>query len=386
MIRKPMRGAALLSALPLLFFTFDAHAQIAVSANDGKIALVDGQNVVPPNPGPDTVTILDIGVSPPKIIGEVTAPTSVVGPPQSVAVSKDESFALVTGAMKLDPADPKKLVPDDKLSVIDLKANPPAVIQTLKAGGGAAGVSINPAGTLALVANRSEGTLSVFTISGKTLTAAGKLDFGKASGPSHVVFTPDGKTAILTRDGDHRVSLLSVDGNRVEDTKKFMVGGFRPYSIVVGPKGDYAVFGNQGGGQGDLDQINVVDLNSNPPRVVDAITVGQTPEGVSMSPDGSYVAVVLHNGSPRPKNHPFFNDHGLMRIFKADGTKLTLVATAKIGTWAQGSVWSNDGKTIVVQATHEKELQVFSFDGKEARMTGTVKLNSSPVGMRTSLQ
>src|SRR5213075_3080171 len=239
--------------------------------------------------------------------------------------------------------------------------------------------SINPAGTLSLVANRSEGTLSIFTVSGKTLTAAGKLDFGKASQPSHVVFTPDGKTAMLTRDGDHRVSLLSVDGNKVEDTKKFMVGGFRPYSIVVGPKGDYAVFGNQGGGQGDIDQINVVDLKSNPPRVVDAIAVGQTPEGVSMSPDGSYVAVVLHNGSPRAKNHPAYNDHGLMRIFKVDGTKLTLVTTAKIGTWAQGSVWSNDGKTIVVQATHEKELQVFSFDGKEAKMTGTVKLNSSPV-------
>ena len=120
---------------------------------------------------------------------------------------------------------------------------------------------------------------------------------------------------MLTRDGDHRVSLLSVDGNKVEDTKKFMVGGFRPYSIVVGPKGDYAVFGNQGGGQGDVDQINVVDLKSNPPRVVDAISVGQTPEGVSMSPDGSHVAVILHNGSPRAKNHPadtssaFINAH-----------------------------------------------------------------------------
>src|SRR4051812_31177554 len=164
MIRKPMRSAALAVALPLLFFTGHIHAQVAVSANDGKIALVDGQNTVPSNPGPDTVTILDIGVSPPKIIGEVKAPTSVVGPPQSVAVSKDESFALVTGAMKLDPADPKKLVPDDKLSVIDLKASPPAVTQTLEAGAGATGVSINPAGTLALVANRSEGTLSIFTI------------------------------------------------------------------------------------------------------------------------------------------------------------------------------------------------------------------------------
>ena len=54
--------------------------------------------------------------------------------PQSVAISRDESFALVTGAFKVDPADPKKAIPDNKLSVIDLKAKPPAVIATLEAG------------------------------------------------------------------------------------------------------------------------------------------------------------------------------------------------------------------------------------------------------------
>jgi DNA-binding beta-propeller fold protein YncE len=386
MIRKAMRSGALVSALPLLLFSFDARGQIAVSANDAKVALVDGQNTVPPNPGPDTVTILDIGVSPPKIIGEVKAPASIVGPPQSVAVAKDESFALVTAAMKLDPADPKKLVPDDKLSVIDLKANPPAVIATLQAGSGAAGVSINPAGTLALVANRSEGTLSVFTIGDKTLTAAGKIDFGKNSGPSHVAFMPDGKSALVTRDGDHRVSILSIDGDKVTDTKRFMVGGFRPYSLVIGPKGDIAVFTNQGGGQGDADQINVVDLKTNPPRVVDAITVGQNPEGVSMAPDGSHIVVMIQNGSQRRKNHPAYNDHGLIKVFRIEGTKLTLVATAKTGVFGQGSVWSNDGKTIVVQATHEKELQVFSFDGRDLKQTGSIKTNGSGVGMRTSMQ
>ena len=308
MIRTLLRGTAL-AALTLPFLGITASAQIAVSANDNKIALVDGANTVPANPPADTVTILDIGVSPPKVLGELQAPSSVVGVPQSVAVSKDESFALVTAAMKVDPADPKKTAPDDKVSVIDLKANPPAVIATLQAGAGVTGISINPAGTLAIAANRNEGTLSVFTISGKTITPAAKIDLGnKNSGPCHVAFLPDGKSALVTRDGDHRVSILAIDGAKVEDTKKFMVGGFRPYSMVISPKGDVAVFGNQGGGQGDHDQINVIDLKSNPPRVVDAITVGQTPEGVSMAPDGSHVAVILHNGSPRNKSHPADND------------------------------------------------------------------------------
>ena len=234
MIRNLTRGTALAALVTLPLFGSTAIAQIAVSANDNKIALVNGINTVPENPAPDTVTILDIGVSPPKVLGELQAPSSVVGVPQSVAVSKDESFAIVTSAMKVDPADPKKITPDDRISVIDLKANPPAVTQTLQAGAGVTGVSISPSGTLAITANRNDGSLSLFTISGKTLTAAGKIDLGnKNAGPSHVAFLPDGKSALVTRDGDHRVSILSIDGNKVEDTKKFMIGGFRPYSLVI---------------------------------------------------------------------------------------------------------------------------------------------------------
>ena len=72
-------------------------------------------------------------------------PTSLVGPPQSVAIAPDESFALVTAATKLDPADKKKTAPHNIVSVIDLKANPPAVIATHETGVGASGVAINPA-------------------------------------------------------------------------------------------------------------------------------------------------------------------------------------------------------------------------------------------------
>lgn len=372
-----------LAALPLL--TAGAVAQIAVSANDNKAVLVNGANVVPDNPAADTVSIIDLGASPPKLLGEVKAPASVVGPPQSVAVSRDESFALVTGAFKLDPANPKKLVPDNKLSVIDLKANPPAVVATLEAGLGATGVSINRAGTLALVANRSEGTVSVFTIAGKTLTPAGKIQLGDAkSGPSHAAFTPDGKMAIVTRDGDHRVSVLSVDGNKVEDTKKFMVGGYRPYSLEISAKGDVAVFGNQGGGQGDADVINVVDLKANPPRVVDTISVGQTPEGVAMSGDGAYVAVTVMNGSNRAKSHPAFNDFGLLQVYAVNGTKLTKVAEAKVGHWCQGAAFAKDNKTVAIQCMVEKTLQLFSFDGKVLKSSGTVPLSGGGAGLRTA--
>jgi len=379
------RASLLAVALSLLpWLAADLGAQIAVSANENKVVNINGTNTVIENAPPDTVTILDLGASPPKVLGEVQTGTSVVGVPQSVAIAPDESIALVTAATKKDPADPKKTTDDNKLAVIDLKASPPAVIQTVEVGLGPSGVSFSPDGKLVLVANRAGGTVSVLTVSGKTLTPAGTIDFGAPkSGPSHVAFLPDGKRALVTRDGDHRVSLLSIDGSKVEDTKKFMVGGFRPYSLAISSKGDVAVFGNQGGGQGDDDVINVVDLKQDPPRIVDTISVGQTPEGVGMSLDGAYVAVTVMNGSQRPKTHQAYNDHGLVKIYRMTGTKLAYVAEAKVGGWGQGIAWSKDGKTLLFQAMLNKELQVLSFDGKDLKVTSSIKVNGGPAGLRT---
>ena len=93
-------------------------------------------------------------------------------------MAPDESIALVTSSTKIDPADPARTIPDDAVTVIDLKSSPPVVLVTLHAGRGPSGVSISPAGPLALVANRTEGTVSVFAIAGKTVTPAGKVDLG----------------------------------------------------------------------------------------------------------------------------------------------------------------------------------------------------------------
>jgi len=371
--------------LTLPLFSLVAAAQLAVSANDGKAVLVNGVNSVPPSPADDTVTVIDLGVSPPKVVGELKAPSSVVGPPTNVAIAPDESIALISSNMKLDPADPKKLVPDNRLSVIDLKANPPAVIATLETGLGPAGISINRAGTLALVANRNDGTVSIFTISGKTLTPAGKIDFGNPkSGPSGIAFSPDGKTALVARDGDHRISVLSVDGNKVEDTKRMMTGGFRPYAIEISPKGDIAVVGNQGGGAGDIDTINVIDLKGKAPRIVHTLDVGQIVEGLAFSNDGNYVALTAQDGSARAPSHPFYNDNGLVVVFGVNGTSLTKVGEAKIGKWNQGVVWSRDGKTLLAQNMVENSLSVLSFDGKNLKVTGEIKVKGGPAGLRTA--
>lgn len=367
-------------------FALPAAADLAVSANDHKVSLDNGTVKIVANPPADTVSIIDLAASPPRVVAEIKAPASVIGPPMSVAIARDESFALVTGAQKVDPADATKTIPDNKLSVIDLQAKPPAVIATLEAGLGAAGVSINREGTLALVANRNEGTVSVFTINGKTLTPAGKVKLGDdKSGPCHVVFTPDGKRALVTRDGDHTLSMLKIDGLKVEDAKRDFTAGIRPYGLDIASDGRSAVVANIGRNLGDADTVSLIDLTLAPPRVVDTVTVGPTPEGLILSPDGRTAAVVIHNGSAKAKNSPFYNANGKLILLRLDGPRLVKYAEAPIGTWAQGVAFSRDGRTILVQNMAEKEIQVLKLDGDKLSDTGQrIPMKGGPAGIRTA--
>jgi DNA-binding beta-propeller fold protein YncE len=363
-----------------------AAAEIAVVAVDNKVKLVDGVSTVQANPAPEAVAIIDLKASPPRLVAEVGVPGSVVGPPVSVALTPDESLALVTSAMKIDPADPKKQIPDNRLSVIDLTASPPVVIATLETGAAPAGLSINRKGDLALVANRSEGTVSIFTISGKTVTPAGKVTVADAkSGTSHVAISPDGTMALVSRDGDHMISVLTIEGSKVELAKRDMRAGIRPYGLDISSRGDIAVVANIGvSGSGDADTISVIDLKAKPARVIDTITVGHTPEGIKMSPDGSLVGVVVMNGSNQPKNSPFFADAGKLVVFKVDGQKLTKAAEAPIGHWSQGVVFSADNKTVLVTNMVEENVQSFSWDGTKLAEIGTIKLKGGGAAIRTA--
>src|SRR5256885_5782038 len=384
-----MRPGLIALALGLLAFAgavSSASAQIAVSGNDNKVLLVNGVVTEVQNPPADTVSIIDLQAAPPRVMGEVGAGVGVVGPPLSVAVTPDESLAIVTASNRVDPADPKKQAPHNAVTVIDLKANPPKVLATLEAGKGAAGISINRAGTLALVSNLVDGTVSVFTIQGKTVTPAGTVEVGgEKAGGGMVAITPDGKWALVSRNNDHKVSVLSIEGSKVEYTKRDIVPGQRPVVMDIASNGAFAVVASLAGGPtGDNDSVTLIDLAAKPPRVVDTIGVlGSTAEGLKIAPDSSVVAVVVHNGSNRPKDSPFYNDAGKLVLVRVSGKTLSRVAEAPIGHWSQGVAWAPDGKTLLVGNMVEKDYWVFSWDGTSLKDTGQrVKVNGGPVGIR----
>ena len=373
-----------IAGLGVLLSPRGVAAQVAVSANDGKQVLRDGTTAVARPAAPDTVTVLDLRAFPPRVTAQLAAPASVVGPPQSVAIAPDRSLALVTGALKLDPNDPSKTVPDDVVTVIDLRASPPVVSATLHAGRQPSGVSINAAGTLALVCNRADGTLSVFRIAGRTATAAGTVDLGApGSAPSHVVFSPDGSRAFVTRNTDNLVSVLAITGTRVTYTKQDFAAGLNPYGIDITPKGDVAIVGNIGAGaQGGDDTVSVIDLKASPPRAVKQVPVGPIPEGVALSPDGRYLAVTVMNGSNQPPSSPLYHDHGVLKLFRLDGTSLVPVTVASIGQWCQGAAWYPDGRSLLVACMVERAIRTFRFDGQRLRPGPSIPVSAGPAGLR----
>jgi DNA-binding beta-propeller fold protein YncE len=370
--RLPACAALLALTVPLLAVSIRAaRAEIALSANDNKLVLDKGVTRPARDPGPDTLSIIDLSTNPPRLRGEIQVPASVVGPPSSVAITPDGRLALVTASQRHDPSDPSKLVPGNSMAVVDLQSNPPRVLATVNTGSAPAGVSVNRAGTMALVANRAEGTVSVFRIKdGTTVVPAGKVEIGPVSSEvSHVAFTPDGRHALVTRYGDHMVNVLQIENDKVTKTSREITTGVRPYGLSIAPDGRWAVVANLGRGTGDADTVSLIDLGREPWRIVDTVSVGQTPEGVQASPDSRFVAVTVMNGSNKPPGSPFHGP-GLVRMFRVADGRLSPVSEARVGTWAQGLAFSADGRTLLVGNMVEREVQVLRVS-EEGKLTDT---------------
>jgi len=363
-----------------------ARADIALSSNDAHTILDNGVQVAPPEAAADTLSVIDLAASPPSILATLDVPGSVVGPPMAVTIAKDESFAIVTSATKADPAGPAGISPDNRVSVIDLTASPPRVVQTLQAGAGDTTVRIAPDGTLALVANRFAGTLSVFTIQDRRLTPAGTVMIDPKSMPSGIAFTADGKSALVTRNGDHMVQVLNIDGTKVTLGARPITTGVAPYSIDVTADGTIAAVGNmgRGDGDGDADTVSLIDLTAQPFRTVQTISVGRSPEGVKWSPDGKFLAIGAQEGTTKPADNPFRRDRGRLVMFALADKQLRQVAEAPIGRWSQGLAFSRDGRTVLVQNMVERTIQVFRWDGTKLWAGTQLELGAGPAAIATA--
>jgi DNA-binding beta-propeller fold protein YncE len=391
-MRQAWRGA--LGALFVFALSaVAANAQLMIVGNDEKLTVDDTGKSVQHEPGHDTVSIFDISKpEAPKIVASLPLMNTIAGPPTNLAIHPSGEIALVANSLNPEPDGAGwKNVPDDKVFVIDLKANPPKVIATVNAGKQASGMAIAPKGDLALVANRAGGSVTVLSIKGKEVKALDTIEIGAAADQvTTVAITPDGKRALALKSGANKVALLSIDGEKVTYDKRDLPPGIYPYNIAITPNGKLAITadnGAGGGSDGNVDQVSVIDLEADPPRIIDHVVIGDAPEGLAISPKGDFAVAVLLQGSNADKKAFYYHPTGAVVALKIDGKKVTKVGEVQVGALPEGVAFSPKGDYLYVGNFLDKDMSVLKVDGDKLTDTGTrVKLPGHPASMRSGPQ
>jgi len=366
-----------------------ANAQLMIVGNDQKPSWDKDMKPILNPPGHDTLSIIDMSKPAAiKIVATIPLDNSIVGPPTNLAITPKGDLALVANSVnEVDKEGKPAIVSDDRMFVIDLKANPPAVIATLHLGKRPSGMAINAAGTLALVTNRDDGTVSVLAIDGKEVKVTDTVTVGGAGDSvAAVAITPDGKRALVTKSAANKIAVLAIDNGKVTYGKQDLPAGIFPYNVVITPNGKLAITadtGNGGSSDGHADTVSVIDLEADPIRVIDHITVGDSPEGLVMSPKGDLVVTVEARGSNQPKSSWFHNDTGAVTALKIDGKKVSRLGAVPVGIFPEGAAFSADGSFLYVGNFIDQDLSVLKVDGDKLTDTGKrFKLPGQPASMR----
>jgi DNA-binding beta-propeller fold protein YncE len=385
------KTGVLVAALAVLSCACVAHAGKSFLLNglDSKVDFGETGAPVFLAPGDDLVNIMDISdPAHPRTVANLPLSNSLFGPPTNLQVTPDERLALVSSAMKWEQKDGAwKPSPDDRLFVVDLETDPPALIATLKVGRQPSGIAINSAGDLALVANRADNSISVLSIDGKHVKLVDMVPVGDQV--AAVAITPDGKRALAVKNTSNKIGVLSINGTHVvyHDDLDMPVGQF-PYNIDITPDGSMAIVahtGNGGRSDGNADALAIIDLSSGmPPRVSGYVTAGDAPEAFAISPSGKIAVALLLGGDVLlPKEHWAHSQKGSIAVFAIDGMKLVASQVIELGGLPEGVAFSPDGEFMYVSSWAAQELGVYKVDGTRVRDTGVrIPVPGHPGSMR----
>lgn len=379
-----LKLAAMIGAV--LCVTAAHAAPFMIVGDDEKLTFDNGKAVVSP-PGKDGVLIVDLA-DPlnPKIVANLPLKNSVVGPPVNLDIDPTNSVAIVADSVDaVKDGDNWKQVPDNKIYIIDLKAKPAKLVNTITGDKQPSGLSISPDGKLALVTNRAGKSISVLSIDGTDVKITDTIDMGDEV--SAVVFTPDGKHALAAKPAANKVALLDVSGGKVTYNKHDVLTGLYPYNVIVSPTGSIALTadnGNNGTSDGNVDTVSVIDLTA-PVHVIAHITVPDSPEGLAFSPKGNLAVAVEATGSNKSKDEFYYHPHGEVTVLKVDGKTVTRLNDIEVGALPEAVGFTPDGKYIYVGNYSDRDFSILRVDGTRVTDTGKhFKVPGQPAAARTS--
>jgi DNA-binding beta-propeller fold protein YncE len=162
--------------------------------------------------------------------------------PYNVDITPDGKIAIVNNNGNAGAADGNA----DTVAIVDLEASPPRVIDFVVVGDGPEGLAISPKGNLAVSVllrgsngdkkafyYHKNGCLAVLKVTGKKMTKIAEIEVGGL--PEAVGFSPDGKYLYVGNMLDGDMSIFKVDGTKLTETGKRMKIDGHPVAMRVSP-------------------------------------------------------------------------------------------------------------------------------------------------------
>ena len=181
--------------------------------------------------------------------------------------------------------------------------------------------------------------------------------------------------------------MLSIDNGKVSyDAKSDLPANNFPYNVAITPNGQIALVANTGGGgssDGNADTVSVIDMTAKPIHIIDHISVGDSPEGLAISPKGNIAVTVEARGSNRSKDTWYYHPGGTVTVLRIDGKRVTRAGEATVGALPEGAAFSADGSHLYVGNFIDSDLSVLRVNGSEVTDTGKrFKLPGQPASVR----
>ncbi len=363
----------------------DAPAYLLVGLDGKTFFLPEGSRNGPG--GHDAVAVIDVGdEARPRLAHVLPLDTSVYGPPTNLQITPDGRLGLVASSVTMrQEGEAWYAGADDRLHVIDLSAEPPRLIETIRVGRQPSGLAIARTGDLALVANREGRSVTVLSMSGTRVEVVGSVDVGDEA--AAVAISADGRRAFVAKNKAAKVGVLTIDRLLVSyDPALDMPVGPGIYGLETTPDGRLALTANTGPepSDGHADTVSVIRADVPRPVVIDHLGIGDTPEALAISPDGRHAAVSVVRGASAPAASPAYTPAGAVALLAiAPNGAVRRTAEVPAGAVTQGIAFSPSGSHVYVGNYVDRTIGVYRVEGDGLADTGyRLDLPGQPASMR----
>ncbi|AHF94433.1 hypothetical protein OPIT5_15735 [Opitutaceae bacterium TAV5] len=372
-------AALLASACPL---PGRAAQPALVVASDRSIRYDDtGNRFVLKQPDPGSLTLIGFDGGQPSVRHVPGVPVNFTGPPTCVALHPSRPLALVASSMRPVIVEGKPVhVMDTRVTLVRTDTGTLADHATV--GRQPASVAFAPDGSLALVANRSDGTLSILELAGtdtapalRERTRVALCEPGALL--SHIEISHDGKRALATLNGPgSEVLLLSLakDGT--------------PAIISRAPAGEGSYVARFAG-EGRLalvaairsDEIIMFSTRNDTLRETGRVNVGRIPEGLDVSRDGRWaVASCMGGFGITDIAHTEYGKAGAVYLLSNDGEAFAVASRIQVEGGPQFAVFTPGGDHVIVAGTGHRRLAFLRREGARLIPTGMrIEVPGEPV-------